>query len=149
MKDCVSSLHVGLRILTLCALFLDEFNICDSEGCFSYGNKPTVTRKRPLYSIPFFNTLSRILNLITRGGTPQPFGSYALYQGSIEFAVTKLWLRRETFTATPMFLRIWRTDPFRVTTRRYVLSFISRPFGSNSANAIQAGRPNILSSVLF
>ena len=57
MKDCVSSLHVGLRILTLWALFLDEFNICDSEGCFSYGNKPTVTRKRPLHSIPFFHTL--------------------------------------------------------------------------------------------
>ena len=38
---------------------------------------------------------------------------------------------------------------FQVTTRQYVLSFISRLLGSNRANTFQAGCPNILSSVLF
>ena len=41
------------------------------------------------------------------------------------------------------------SGPFRVATRRYALSFISRLIKSNSANAFQAGCPNILSSVLF
>ena len=29
----------------------------------------------------------RLLNLITRGGTPQPLGSYALFQGLIDFFI--------------------------------------------------------------
>ena len=57
--------------------------------------------------------------------------------------------RHEIFTATPKSSRTWETGPFRVTTRRYVLSFISHLIGSNRANAFQAGCPNILSSVLF
>ena len=42
-------------------------------------------------SFPFFHMFLRLLNLITRGGTPQPSGSYALYQGLIAFLYTYLW----------------------------------------------------------
>ena len=43
---------------------------------------PTETRERPPYFIPFSHTFLRLHNLITRGDTPQPSGSYALYQGA-------------------------------------------------------------------
>ena len=46
----------------------------------------------------FFHTSLRLLNLITRGGTPQPLGSYALCQELIASLLTYLWLRREIFT---------------------------------------------------
>ena len=41
---------------------------------------PTATRERQPCFIPFFHTF---LRLLTRGGTPQASGSYALYQGLI------------------------------------------------------------------
>ena len=78
---------------------------------------------------------SRLLNLTALGGTPQPLGSHALFQALIASLLTYLWLRRETFTATPMFLRICGTGPSRVITRRYVLSFKRRLIEDNSANA--------------
>ena len=104
---------------------------------------PTVTRERPPCFIPFFRMSSRLLNLTTLGGTPQPLGSYARCQGLIVSFLTYLWLRRVIFTATPMFLRIWGTSPFRVITRRYVLSFKSPLIMDNSANASRVGCPNI------
>ena len=85
MKDCVSSLRIGLRILTLSASSWVIFNICEQkkkEGSMC-GTKPspTVTRERPPCFIPFFRMSSRLLNLTTPGGTPQPLGSYARCQG--------------------------------------------------------------------
>ena len=88
----------------------------------------------------------KLLSLITRGGTPRPLGSYARYQGLIASLLTYLWLRREIFTATPLSSRTWGTGPFRVITRRYVLSFTSRQIEDTRANSFQAGCPNILFS---
>ena len=99
---------------------------------------PTVTRERPAL---FHYMSSRLLNLTTLGGTLLSLGSYARCQGLIVPLLTCLWLRRVTFIATPMFLRIWGTGPFRVITRLYVLSF--------KANAFQVGCPNIPFSALF
>ena len=128
MKDCVSSLHIGLRIPTLWASsWVISISVNQKKEGSTFGTKPspTVTRERLQCFIPFFRMFSRLLNLITLGGTPQPLGSYVLCQGLIASLLTDLWLRREIFT-TPMFLRIWGTGPFRVITRRYVLSFKSR-----------------------
>ena len=77
----------------------------------------------------------KLLNLITRGGTPQNLGSYALCQGLTVFFLIYPWLRREILTATGMSSRTWGIGPYRVITRRYVLSFKSRVLEDNSANA--------------
>ena len=61
-------------------VILGDFNICDPEE-----GSPMATRERLLCSILSFPTSLRLLNLITRGGTPQPLGSYALFQGLILF----------------------------------------------------------------
>ena len=70
-------------------IFLGDFNICDpEEGRFNVWNtrhSPMVTRERLPCSTPFFHTSLRFLNLTTRGGSPQPLGSYALCQGLIAF----------------------------------------------------------------
>ena len=109
---------------------------------------PTVTRERPPCFIPFYRMSSRSLNLTTQGGTPQPLGSCALCQGVTASLLTYLWLRRETCTETPRFLRIWGTGPFRVITRRYVLSVRSRRIEDKCKRVLQSGCPNIL-FVLF
>ena len=114
-------------------IILGDFIICEpEEGRFNVWNQ-TFTDGDADYT----------------GRDSQPLGSCALYQGLIASLLTYLWLRREIFTATPMSSRIWGTGPFRVITRRYVLSFISQLIGSNRAIAFQVGSPNIPSSVLF
>ena len=121
VKDCVSSLHIGLRIPMLWASSsVISTSVNQKKEGLNFGTKPspTVTRERLQCFIPFFRMFSRLLNLITQGGTPQPLGSYVLCQGLIASLWTYLWLRHKTFT--PMFLRIWETGPFRVITRRYV-----------------------------
>ena len=116
----------------------------NKEG-LTYGTKhsPMVTRERLQCFIPFFHLFLKLLNLITRGGTPQPLRSYARYQGLIASLLTYLWLRREIFTATPMSSRTWGTGPFRVIMRRYASSFQSQPIGDSRANAFPVGCPNI------
>ena len=71
---------------------------------------------------------SRLLHLITPRGTPQLLGSYALYRRLIAVGTICLWLGHEIFTAAPMSSR---TGPFRVITRRFVLSFKSRLIEDN------------------
>ena len=110
---------------------------------------PTVTRGRPPWFIPSFRMSLRLPNLTTQGGTPLSLGSYARCQGLMVSLSTFLRLRCVTFIATPMFLGIWGTGPFRVITRLYVLSFKNRLIGDNRANAFQVGRPNIPFSGLF
>ena len=85
----------------------------------------------------------------TRRDSTQPLRSKALYQGLIASLLTYLWLRRVIFNATPMSSRIWGTRPFRVITRRYVLSFISPQIGDSRANAFQVGCSNIPFSAPF
>ena len=68
-------------------VLLGDFNVCDPEGRFNVWNQ-TVTDGDP-WKIAvfhsFFYTSLRLLNLIPRGGSPQPLGSYALFQGLIVF----------------------------------------------------------------
>ena len=83
MKDCVSSLRIGLRILTLLAsswvIFISVSQKKEGSMC---GTTPSliVTRERPPCFILLFRMSSRLLNLTTLGGTPQPLGSYARCQ---------------------------------------------------------------------
>ena len=86
------SIRIGLRIPTLWASSLVmSTSVNQKKEGSTYGTKPspTVTGERPPCFIPFFHMSSRLLNLATRGGTPQPLGSCALYQGLIAF----LWAR--------------------------------------------------------
>ena len=87
-KKCVASLHIGLSIPTLRASTNDLISVNQKEGSMC-GTRPspTVTRERPPCFIPFFRMSSRLLNLNTQRGTPQPLGSYALCQGLIVFFV--------------------------------------------------------------
>ena len=69
-------------------IILGDFNICDpEEGRFNVCNQ-TFTDGDPRMTAMFhscFHMFLRLLNLITRGGTPQPLGSSALCQGLIVF----------------------------------------------------------------
>ena len=128
---------------------LGDFNICDpEEGRFIMWNQTFTDGDAGKTGVfhSFFHMFLKLLSLITRGGTPRPLGSYARYQGLIASLLTYLWLRREIFTATPLSSRTWGTGPFRVITRRYVLSFTSRQIEDTRANSFQAGCPNILFS---
>ena len=91
------------------------------------GTKPSprVTWERPPCSNHSFRISSRVLNLTTFGGTPLPLGSYVRCQGLIVSLLIYLWLRRVTFTATPMFFENLGNRSIPIT-RRYVLSFKSR-----------------------
>ena len=106
-------------------------------------HSPMVTRERLPCSTHVFHVSLRLLNLITRGGTPQPLGSYALYQGLIVFLSIYLWLKHEIFTVTPMSSRTWgRIGPFRVITQQYASSFESQQIEDTRANVFLAGCPN-------
>ena len=69
-------------------IILGDFNICDpEEGRFNVWNRTFTdgdAGKTALFH-SFFHTSLRLLNLITRRGTSQPLGSYALFQGLIAF----------------------------------------------------------------
>ena len=69
------------------------------EG-LTYGTKhsPMVTRERTAIFHSFFHMFLRLLNLITLEGTPQPLGSYALYQGLIpsDHAAVRLVIHKPT-----------------------------------------------------
>ena len=61
-------------------------------------HSPMATRGRLQCSTHSFHTSLRLLNLITRGGTPRSLGSCALFQGLITFSQsTYPRLRREIF----------------------------------------------------
>ena len=63
---------------------LGDFNICDPEGRFNVWNQRfTKGDPRKTAMFHFFHTSLRLFNLISRGGTPEPLGSYALFQGLI------------------------------------------------------------------
>ena len=102
-------------------IILGDFNICDpEEGRFHVWNQTFTDgdrEKLQLFSILSSHMSLRLLNLITREGTPQPLGPYVLCQGLIA-SLTYLWLRRVIITATPMSLKT-----IRVITQQYVLSF--------------------------
>ena len=105
-------------------IILDDFNNCDPEEGRCHVWNQTFTdgdpRKTAVFH-SFFHMFLRLLNLITREGTPQALGSYAPCQGLIVFFYTYLWLRRVIFAATPMSSRNWGIGPFRVITQQYPL----------------------------
>ena len=51
-------------------------------------HSPMATRERLPCSVHSFHTSLRLLNLITREGTPQPLGSYALFQGNYRIFIS-------------------------------------------------------------
>ena len=69
-----------------------SMSVNQKEGRFNVWNQ-TVTDddERLQCFIPFFHMFLRLLNLITRGGTSLPLGSYALCQGLIATLYTYLW----------------------------------------------------------
>ena len=114
------------------------FNICEpDEGRFNVWNQ-TFTDGDLRKTAIFHSSLTHFLEIAQPDYTRR--GSTAL--GIIRtpskidrfFKQIYLWLRREIFTAAPMSSRTWGTGPFRVTTRQYVLSFMSQLLGSNNAN---------------
>ena len=126
MKDCASSLHIGLHIPTLwVSSCVTSISVNQKKEGSTYGTKPSLMamQARPPCCIPFLPTFLRLLNLITLGGTPRSLGSYVLYQELIGSLLTYLWLKRVTFTVTPASSRISGTRPFRAITRQYVWSF--------------------------
>ena len=129
-----------------------EENICDpEEGRFNVWNQTFTDgdpRKTAMFH-SFFHMSLKLLNLITRGGTPQPLGSYALCQGLIVFLSIYLWLKHEIFTVTVMSSRTWEIGPFRVITQQYASSFKSQHIENTRANVFLAGCPNIPFSVPF
>ena len=97
--------RTGLLIPMEWALFwVTSTSVIQKKDDFRSGTRhsPMVTRERLQRFIPFFHMFLKLLSLITRGGTPQPLGSYALCQGLIVSSSIYLWLRRVIFTATPM-----------------------------------------------
>ena len=121
-KDCVSPLHIGLRIPTLwagdagkIALFHSFFSAC-SWDC---------------------STWSHLEELHSPCDHTHSVKDWShLYQPTCGWGARLLLLLR-------CFLKIWGTGPFRAIARRYVLSIQSRPIENNSANAFQTGCPNI------
>ena len=71
----------------------------------------------------FFQMFLRLLNLITRGGTPQPLGSYAFCQGLNVFKTICLWLKHEIFTVIFTSSRAWEIGLVRVITQQYASLF--------------------------
>ena len=69
-------------------IILGDFNICEpEEGRFNVWNQTCTDgdpRKTAMFH-SFCHTSLRLLNLITRGGTPQPLGTYSLFQELIAF----------------------------------------------------------------
>ena len=91
----------------------------------------------------FFHMSLRLLNLITRGGTPLPLGSYALYQGLIAFFINLTMAEARDFHCYSHVFENLGTGPFRVITQQSVLSLKGQQIGDNRANAFQAGCTNI------
>ena len=112
-------------------------------------HSPMATRERLLCSTLSFHTSLRLLNLITREGTPRPLVSYALFQGLIVFLSIYPWLKPETSIVTLMSLRIRGRKPFRVITQQYTSSSRSPEIEDTRANEFPAGCPNIPFSVPY
>ena len=116
-------------------IILGDFEISDPEkGRFNVWNEQfTDGDAGNAMFHSFFHMFWGLLSRITRGTPLHRFsGSRALFQGLVAFSLNYP-SRRETFTATPKFLRICGAGPFRVITRRYVLSVMSQLIGSNRA----------------
>ena len=65
-------------------IIFGDFNICviqKDDLMSGTSHSPMATQERLLCSILSFRVLEVAQSLITRGGTPQPLGSYALLQG--------------------------------------------------------------------
>ena len=152
MAGCVLFTRTGLHIPMGWALFwVISTSVIQKKDDLMSGTRhsPMATREILPCSTHSFHTSLRLLNLITRGGTPQPSGSHALFEGLIVFSSIYLWLKHEMFIATRMSLRTWGIGPFRVITQQYAASFESRQLEDTRANVFPAGCPNIPSSVPF
>ena len=114
-------------------IILGDFNICDPEE----GHSPMAIRGRLLCSTRSFHMSLRLVNLITRGGTPQFWGSYAFCQGLIVFLSIWLWPKHLIFTVPLTSSRTWEIGPF------YASSFKSQQLEDTRANVFPAGCPNI------
>ena len=96
----------------------DVFNVWNQS--FTDGD-PVKTAVFPLS----FHKSFRLPNLITRGGTPRPLGSCALFQGLIVFFNNPPMDEAREFQLIFMSLRTWGSEPFRVITQRYASSLRS------------------------
>ena len=118
--NCVLFTRTGLHIPMVWALFWVTLTlVIPKKDDLMSGTRhsPMATRERLLCSTLSFHTSLRFLNLITRGGTPQPFGSHALFQTTFgiirtlsridRFLSIYLWLKHDIFTVALMSLRTW------------------------------------------
>ena len=150
VAGCILFTRTGLHIPMEWALFLGDFNSCDPErGRFNVWNQ-TFTDGDPrktamLHS--FFNMFLRLLNLISRRGTPQPLRSYALCQGLIVLKTIYLWVKHGMSTVTLTSSRTWKVGPFRVIMQQYASSIKSQQIEDTRANEFPAGCPKIPFSV--
>ena len=126
VKDCVSSLHLGFRIPTLWASSLViSTTVNQKKVVLTVGTKPspTVTRERLQCFIPFSACSRDCSTWLHKEGLHSPWGhTYSVKDWSHLYEPTCGWGTRLSLLL-PCFLRIWETGPFRVITRRYVLSF--------------------------
>ena len=92
-------------------IMLSDFNIFEikKKDDLMSGSRhsPMATRERLPCSTHSFHTSLRLLNMITRVGTPQPLGSYALFQGLTAFKSINQRLKHDIFTVTLMSSRTW------------------------------------------
>ena len=90
MTGCILLTRIGLHIPMMWALFwVTSTSVIQKKDDLMSGTRhsPMVTRERLPCSTHFFHMTLKLLNLITRGGTPQPLESYALCQGLSDFFI--------------------------------------------------------------
>ena len=111
---------------------------------------PMATWERLVSSILSFHTSLRLPNLTTREETPQPFVSYALFQGLIVFFIDLLMVEAPDFHCYSHVFENLRNEtiPSDHAAARLV---IQRPTnrGHQSKTLFPAGCPNIPSSVPY
>ena len=147
MADCILFTRTGLHIPMGWALFwVTSTSVIHKKDDFMSGTRhsPMVTREKLQGFIPFLHMFLRLLNLITLEGTPQPMGSYALFQGLIASLLTCLWLRHDFHCYSHVFENLVnRTISSDHAAVRLVIHK-PKPIGSNRANAFQVGCPSHL-----
>ena len=97
--------RIGLHIPMVWAFFwVISTSVIQKKDDLMSGTRhsPMATRERLPCSTSSFHTSLRLLYLITRGGTPQPLGAYALFPGFIVFLSIYLWLEHGIFIVTLM-----------------------------------------------
>ena len=117
------------------SIILSDLNIFEpEEGRFNVRNQ-TFHRRRPEKDrhISFvYRMSSRLLNLITRGGTPNILDQTHSCKDWSPFN------KKPSMAEARDFHRTWRIGPLQVITRRYVSSFRNQHIGNNRANANKA-----------